>query len=563
MMPAQPDKNPQRRSMPLKYACAVLAVALAFGLRLLLETWVGYGLPPYITFYPFVMLSLILGAGPATLTTILSSLTAAYWILPPAGLAVASPVDRLGLAIYAVTSLIACGLAGVAHRYQAKATAFDRDAVARQSRERLAAFVEATFEGIVESEAGRIVDCNEQLARTLGYDTAEMKGMAISSLIAPEDRERVVANIREGQVSMIEHAMICKDGSRIIVEAHGRQVSATSGLRLTAIRDITARKQGEERLRLALAAARMATWDWHIPSGAVIWNEMHYRMLGYEPWGVEPSYQTWANRVHPDDLVRMEEIIARHMAEHRFYTAEYRTIWPDGTIHWVEVRGDFSYDSDGAPLRCYGGMLDITDHKHAEELAQESERQFRVLTQNLRSAVALINKQGEFAIVNQTFLRMFDLPENASIKNVNDRDWSQWQVFDEQGALLEVDDHPVRHAALTLSRVQDRLVAVKAPSSQDLKWILVSAEPLLDEEGKLNRIICTYHDITARKRTEEQIAEQMATLQRLNDELSRFNSVAVDRELRMIELKKEINALCARLGEPPSYAPDSGNGVLQ
>ena len=131
---------------------------------------------------------------------------------------------------------------------------------------------------------------------------------------------------------------------------------------------------------------------------------------------------------------------------------------------------------------CY--YFDSTKLRKAEAALRESEEQFRVLTQNLQSAVALIDERGAFSIVNSSFLRMFDIPQDADILNVNSRDWAQWQVFDERGLLLDVDEHPVRKAALTRTAVRNQLVAVKSPSSPDLKWLLVSAEPILDAQGE-------------------------------------------------------------------------------
>jgi PAS domain S-box-containing protein len=113
----------------------------------------------------------------------------------------------------------------------------------------LAIFAAATFEGIIEIEAGRIVDCNEQFALILGYTEAEMMGMEIAKLIAPEDSDRVMVNIRQERESVTEHHMLRKDGTRIIVEAHGRPLSP--GRRITAIRDITERKKLEGLLQQA------------------------------------------------------------------------------------------------------------------------------------------------------------------------------------------------------------------------------------------------------------------------------------------------------------------------
>ena len=154
---------------------------------------------------------------------------------------------------------------------------------------------------------------------------------------------------------------------------------------------------------------------------------------------------------------------------------------------------------------------ELADRERAEEALAESEQQFQVLTQNLATSVALIDSRGDFTIVNKSFLRLFDLGEHSSVPNINSRDWSQWQVFDENGRLLDVDEHPVRKAMLTRRAVRDKLVAMQTPASTDSKWLLVSAEPTLDGDGNIQQVICTYHDITERKRADREL---QTTLQR-------------------------------------------------
>ena len=86
----------------LRYGLAFVAVAAGFGLRVALTAWVGPGLPTYITFYPAVMVAALLaGFGPGLLATALTALSVAYWVLPPEGFAIASPVERLGVVLFA------------------------------------------------------------------------------------------------------------------------------------------------------------------------------------------------------------------------------------------------------------------------------------------------------------------------------------------------------------------------------------------------------------------------------------------------------------------------------
>jgi hypothetical protein len=82
-------------------------------------------------------------------------------------------------------------------------------------------------------------------------------------------------------------------------------------------------------------------------------------------------------------------------------------------------------------------------------------------------------------------------------------------------------------------------------------WGLSSVRPIT-YSGR-PALLGAFVDITERKSTEEEIKRRAEELKTMNEELSRFNRAAVDRELRMIELKKQVNELCAKLGMEPKY----------
>ena len=202
---------------------------------------------------------------------------------------------------------------------------------------------------------------------------------------------------------------------------------------------------------------------------------------------------------------------------------ESYTVLKTGQPHHWEVNGtdgsvisayDYPFtDVDGSPM-ILEMDIDITEvrraqrmlteanesleHRVAERTAAlaESEERIKTLTANLTSGVALIDENGELSLFNPAFLKMFGLAENESVMNINDRNWGDWQVFDEDGEPLHVDNHPVRKAALTGEAVRNELVGVKLPSGGDVVWMLVSATPTTAAHGR-PAIICTYHDITA------------------------------------------------------------------
>ena len=147
-------------------------------------------------------------------------------------------------------------------------------------------------------------------------------------------------------------------------------------------RDITKRKHAEQALResqarLALAAdaAKMGIFDWRIHTGELYWTAQTERIFGlttvHTAMITTYTYKDWADRVHPEDLPRIEEQISKAMDEGTAFDVEYRIIWPDKSIHWLTARALFHYDDLGQATRMLGVAMDITGRKKAEEQRQQ------------------------------------------------------------------------------------------------------------------------------------------------------------------------------------------------
>ena len=122
----------------------------------------------------------------------------------------------------------------------------------RDSEERFRLLSEATFEGLVITERGRIVDCNEQFARLLRRPGEVLEGTLVEDFVVPADRERVRHKMTIGYELPYEHRAICGDGEVVEVEVHGRSIPFQDRtLRVAAVRDITERKRLEEEVRQA------------------------------------------------------------------------------------------------------------------------------------------------------------------------------------------------------------------------------------------------------------------------------------------------------------------------
>lgn len=253
----------------------------------------------------------------------------------------------------------------------------------RESEERLALFAATTFEGIVISQRGRIVDCNEQIARMTGYTTQELVGRAIVELIAPEDRERAAEIIRNGNDTIAEHTVLRKDGRRILIEAHGKTIPAGSpdGRRLTTVRDVTERKRIEQALRerteryeLVLAGAQSAIWDWDVPGRRVHFSSQWKALRGFADDEVGDSEEEWSAGIHPDDAARVFAAIQDHLlGKTLVFAEEYRIRCTDGSLKWIADRGVARRDPRGNVIRMAGSQTDITERKQIEQALRASQ----------------------------------------------------------------------------------------------------------------------------------------------------------------------------------------------
>ena len=136
-------------------------------------------------------------------------------------------------------------------------------------------------------------------------------------------------------------------------------------------------RESEERLRFALDAAMMGTWDWDLVGQNVRWSDNLERIHGLPPGTFDGTFESYAREIHPEDRERVFASVARALAAEGDHDVEYRIVAPDGTIRWAEGKGRVHY-VDGEPVRMSGVCMIVTRRKEAElaklEAAHESAR---------------------------------------------------------------------------------------------------------------------------------------------------------------------------------------------
>ncbi|NJL46625.1 MAG: PAS domain S-box protein [Leptolyngbyaceae cyanobacterium SM2_5_2] len=161
-----------------------------------------------------------------------------------------------------------------------------------------------------------------------------------------------------------------------------------------------------ERLNLALDAAQMGSWDWHLDQPTLFWSPQTERILGLLPNSAPHTLEQWADQVHPDDLPRVSAAIEHSIAACTEFREEYRVKWPDGRWHWVSAYGRVVTVVGGESHRMAGVIQDITERKHADLALQASETRFRAVFEQAAVGMARLSPEGHWIQVNQKLCEM-------------------------------------------------------------------------------------------------------------------------------------------------------------
>jgi PAS domain S-box-containing protein len=146
-------------------------------------------------------------------------------------------------------------------------------------------------------------------------------------------------------------------------------------------KDISDRKRAEaelresaERLRLAQEAGRIGAFEWNLQTGVNTWAPQLEELYGLPAGSFGRTQTAWENLLHPDDRAGVVERVNETLETGEPGEAEFRVVWPDGSVHWLTGRWQAFKDASGAPLRLTGVNIDITERKRAEDRLRQAQK---------------------------------------------------------------------------------------------------------------------------------------------------------------------------------------------
>jgi PAS domain S-box-containing protein len=373
---------------------------------------------------------------------------------------------------------------------------------------------------ITTSRDGRVTFLNPLAESLTGWLSDEAAGQpldAVYPLLDEPTRQRVETlsenSIRTGDPggSSSHKRLVRRDGAERPIEDSVAPVRNGTGDifgYVLVFRDVTERRltqraieESEQRLRIAVGAARLGQWTLDLKT-----NELTTSLLCRANFGRDPeddfTYGLLWELVHPDDRTRVQAAVRTAIATRTDYDTEYRTVWPNGSIHWVMVRGRTTYAQDGTPLSMSGVTLDITDRKEVERRVVESEAHFRSMADNAPTMLWVTNETGYCTYLSKSWYDFTGRsPEQdlgfGWLENVHPDDRTKTErTFLEstaQRGTFQVDYRLRRHDG-------------------QYRWATDAGLPRTDEAGVFRGYVGTVSDIHERRTAEMSLLERTTQL---------------------------------------------------
>ncbi len=300
--------------------------------------------------------------------------------------------------------------------------------------------------------------------------------------------------------------------------------------------------EAEERLHLAMESGKVGAWEWEVATEDEEWSQGVYMLLGYQPGQVRATRKAFRQRIHPQDLARQEQALRESMERCEDYSCEFRVVWTDSSVHWVEARGQYVYtENEGSTaLRMRGILSDIDRRKQAEEALRESEERHRRLIENLKGShfIYVHDTKGVFQYLGESVTDILGYTPEEFMTH-----YSKYMT-----------DHPVnqavyRHTELSIQGIRQPPYEVNIwHKDGSSRWLEVQEVPVLDTMGKVVAVEGVAQDITERKQAEEALRQSEREFR------STFENAAIG--IAHVALDGHIRQFNNRFCDIAGYSPE-------
>ncbi len=508
-----------------RYGLPVLSTAVALGLRMLLDPVLGMRLPYAIFDVAVAFSAAVGGVVPGSIAAFLSTLSAAYFILPPRHtLLVVGRDQQLGLVLELIILGVLVWLADLQRRTRLRAQR-SREAE-RAEQQRFEVTLASIGDGVIATDREtRVTFLNAVAAGLTGWTVAEALGQPIEAVfvIRNEDTGAAVENpaqkaIREGiMVGLANHTvLIARDGTRRLIDDSGAPILDAAGRVMGAVlvfRDVSSAKAREAELHsrnrmIDLSHDAIIVMD--SERRIVSWNRGAREMYGWEEKEARGHVtHTLLGTRGTQTTAEIDEIVCRDGR----WDGELLHTCKDGREMVVESRHVLLREVGEQP----GGILeinrDITERKRAEEElrrtaaeAEDGRRTLEALMEHIPEGLAIADApDAKVRMVSrygaEMLGRKLELLENTTALERP----SVWGLYHADGkTLARPEELPLGRAVRNGETTPDEEWVIRRPDGTSVVT-LGQAAPIRDSQGRITGGLVAWGDISERQRLEQML----------------------------------------------------------
>ncbi len=367
---------------------------------------------------------------------------------------------------------------------------------------------------IIHDQHGNIVDVNEPACENLGFTRKELLILSVADIEVAHDIETLRTHWNLDKINpkdfplTFEGAHRNKSGNTFPVEVRVTLLPTDGETLFVAIaRDMTDRLKAEEGRRISEAnlanaqrIAHIGSYEWDIVTNDISWSDEHFRIYDLEPGSVEVNFDQFIKRIHPDDIEKMNNAIQQAVDTGEPMDVHFRLLMEDGTIKYVNSKGEAEYDEHGKPLRMAGIIHDITQRARAELTLRESEEHLSFLLSSSPAVIYTCETTGNYAatfispnVRDQLGYDPTDFTSDAGF-------WASKIHPDDAPAVFENLGNLFKHG----QHVHEYRFCLPDGS---YVWVHDSLKLIYGPDGEPSEIIGAWEDVSVRKKAEEALRE--------------------------------------------------------
>jgi len=258
------------------------------------------------------------------------------------------------------------------------------------------------------------------------------------------------------------------------------------------------RNLANDRLRLAMESGKSVGWEWDLTTNRDTWFGDLSTVFGIPSNIYVGHVEDFRRVVHPEDRGFVWKAVNQAKASRSPYAAEFRVLWPNGTVRWVAAKGQFYYSHAGEAERMLGIAVDITERKDTEESLRHKEMELKEAQRLAGVGGWQWDPETDAVVWSEELYRIAG--RDPSLPAVNYKEHSQLYTRESWERLRGA----VEAALHTGAPYELDLEMVRADGMH--RWITARGEAQRDSAGQIVRLRGTVQDITARKRAEEAVS---------------------------------------------------------